>query len=82
VDESALVRLLQERRIAGAALDVFDVEPLPVEHPLRKLDNVILTGHTGYLSKDFFRFVYGIVVENIKSWQIGRPVSVLNSSKL
>jgi len=79
VDETALVRLLQARRIAGAALDVFDVEPLPIEHPLRKLDNVILTGHTGYLSKDFFRFVYGLVVENIKSWQTGRAVSVLNS---
>ena len=50
VDEPALIRVLQDRRIAGAGLDVFDEEPLPLEHPLRKLDNVVLSPHTGYVS--------------------------------
>ena len=52
VDEEALVDVLRRRRIAGAGLDVFDIEPLPLDHPLRRLDNVTLTPHTGYVSDD------------------------------
>ena len=52
VDESALVDALRKKQIAGAGLDVFDIEPLPLDHPLRKLDNVTLTPHTGYVSDD------------------------------
>ena len=52
VDESALVDALRKKQIAGAGLDVFDIKPLPLDHPLRKLDNVTLTPHTGYVSDD------------------------------
>ena len=55
VDEGALVDALQKRKIAGAGLDVFDSEPLPLDHPLRKLDNVTLTPHTGYVSDDNYQ---------------------------
>jgi phosphoglycerate dehydrogenase-like enzyme len=50
IDEAALIDVLQQRKIAGAGLDVYDVEPLPLEHPLRKLDNVTLSPHTGYVN--------------------------------
>ena len=50
VDEPALIKVLKEKKIAGAGLDVFDEEPLPLDHPLRKLDNVTLSPHTGYVS--------------------------------
>lgn len=50
VDEQALVKVLQEEKIAGAGLDVFDTEPLPLDHPLRDLQNATLTPHTGYVS--------------------------------
>lgn len=49
VDESALVNILQDRKIAGAALDVYEVEPLPLDHPLRTLDNVTLSPHNAYV---------------------------------
>lgn len=55
VDEQALVKVLQEKKIAGAGLDVFDVEPLPLDHPLRTLQNVTLTPHTGYVSDDNYK---------------------------
>lgn len=78
VDESALVDALRDRRIAGAGLDVFDVEPLPADHALRSLDNVLLTGHTGYSTREAFDVMYPQCVEAVRAW-IGRdPVRVLN----
>jgi phosphoglycerate dehydrogenase-like enzyme len=79
VDEDALVDALRERRIAGAGLDVFDVEPLPPAHPLRGLDNVLLTGHTGYSTIEAFGLMYGECVECVKGWLDGSPVRVLNA---
>ena len=68
VDEMALLKTLQERKIAGAAIDVFSVEPLPVDHPFRKLDNIVLTPHLGYVTAEGFRNHYSQMVEGIDAW--------------
>ena len=68
VDEAALIEVLRERSIAGAALDVFDIEPLPADHPFRSLDNVLATPHIGYVARDLYRTFYGDTVENIRRW--------------
>jgi phosphoglycerate dehydrogenase-like enzyme len=68
VVEAALVEVLRERRIAGAALDVFDIEPLPPDHPFRSLDNVLSTPHIGYVARDLYRTFYGDTVKNITRW--------------
>jgi phosphoglycerate dehydrogenase-like enzyme len=68
VDEPALIDALRERRIAGAALDVFNVEPLPTDHPFRSLDNVLSTPHMGYVERDLYRTFYGDTVTNIARW--------------
>jgi phosphoglycerate dehydrogenase-like enzyme len=77
VDEAALIAALRERRIAGAGLDVFDVEPLPGDHPLRKLDNVVLSPHLGYVTAENFRTCYGGVVENIRAFLDGKPIRLM-----
>ena len=71
VDEQALLEALQQRKIAGAGLDVFSVEPLPVDHPFRKLDNLVLTPHLGYATEDGLRIHYGQMVEAIDAWTKG-----------
>jgi phosphoglycerate dehydrogenase-like enzyme len=68
VDEAALIEVLRARRIAGAALDVFDIEPLPTDHPFRSLDNVLSTPHIGYVARDLYRTFYGDTVKNIMRW--------------
>jgi len=77
VDEKALIKALRAGDIAGAGLDVYDVEPLPRSHPIRKLKNVVLTGHTGFVVKELYALAYGEVIENIKAWRAGRPIRVL-----
>jgi phosphoglycerate dehydrogenase-like enzyme len=77
IDEAALIDVLQNRKIAGAALDVFDVEPLPLNHPLRTLDNTIVTPHVGYVTEEGLSVMYGGVVENIRAYREGRPVQQL-----
>jgi phosphoglycerate dehydrogenase-like enzyme len=74
VDEAALLETLEQRRIAGAAVDVFPVEPLPVDHPFRKLDNIVLTPHLGYVTEESFRSHYGQMVEGIDAWIKGEPL--------
>jgi phosphoglycerate dehydrogenase-like enzyme len=81
VDEQALIASLKERRIAGAGLDVFDREPLPDDHPLRRLDNVVATPHLGYVTLESYRIFYGHAIEDIKAWMAGSPVRVLHSGK-
>lgn len=71
VDEQALLDALQQRKIAGAGIDVFSVEPLPVEHPFRKLDNLVLTPHLGYATENGLRIHYGQMVEAIDAWTKG-----------
>ena len=78
VDEAALLEALQKKKIAGAGLDTFSVEPLPVDHPLRKLDNVVLTPHLGYVTEDNYRRYYGDMVEDILAWLNGAPVRVIS----
>ncbi|MEI9924674.1 MAG: D-2-hydroxyacid dehydrogenase family protein [Bradyrhizobium sp.] len=74
VDETALLETLQQEKIAGAAIDVFSVEPLPVDHPFRKLDNLVLTPHLGYVTEEGFRAHYSQMVEGIGGWLKGEPV--------
>jgi phosphoglycerate dehydrogenase-like enzyme len=74
VDENALVETLGEGRLAGAAVDVYDIEPLPPEHPFRRLDNVIATPHIGYVSRDLYRVFYQDAVANIAGW-LGKRAS-------
>lgn len=62
VVEEALIDALRNRRIGGAALDTFDVEPLPEDHPFRRLDNVVATGHVGYVTEGSYRTFYGQTV--------------------
>ena len=78
VDEDALVEALAAGRIAGAALDVFHTEPLPVDHPLRRLDNTVLTPHTGYVSDGLYRLFYDEIVEDIASWCRGEALRVVS----
>lgn len=73
VDEAALLETLQQKKIAGAGVDVFPVEPLPVDHPFRKLDNMVLTPHLGYVSVDALRCHYGQMVDAIDGWFKGEP---------
>jgi phosphoglycerate dehydrogenase-like enzyme len=68
VDEAALIDALRARRIAGAAVDVFDVEPLPHDHPFRALDNVLATPHIGYVTEDLYRTFYADAAANIATW--------------
>jgi phosphoglycerate dehydrogenase-like enzyme len=81
VDEPALVAALREKQIAGAGLDVFDREPLPNDHPLRRLDNVVATPHLGYVTREGYRTFYTHAVEDIKAWIAGSPVRVLHAGK-
>ena len=74
VDETALLETLQQNKIAGAAIDVFSVEPLPTDHPFRKLDNLVLTPHLGYVTEEGFRAHYTQMVEGIGGWLKGEPV--------
>jgi phosphoglycerate dehydrogenase-like enzyme len=78
VDETALAEALREGRIAGAALDVFDVEPLPPGHPLRDAPNTVLTPHIGYVADDNYRVFFDEVAEDIRAFLAGAPVRKLN----
>ena len=74
VDESALVAALQQRRIAGAGLDVFDTEPLPAKHPLTALDNVVLTPHLGWPTDDGYERFASSACDVLLAYLDGRPV--------
>jgi phosphoglycerate dehydrogenase-like enzyme len=79
VDEPALVRALETRAIAGAGLDVFDEEPLPPDHPFKRLDNTLLMPHAGYVTEDQYRVRYRDTVEDVAAYLRGAPLRVLNT---
>jgi phosphoglycerate dehydrogenase-like enzyme len=77
IDEPALIAALREKKIAGSGLDVFDVEPLPLDHPFRTMDNVVITPHLGYVSVQNYRTFYNAIIEDIRAWLDGKPVRLL-----
>jgi len=77
IDEKALLDTLNKKQIAGAGLDVFDVEPLPLDHPYRKMDNVVITPHLGYVSQQNYEKYYPDIVDNIRGFLDGKPTRVV-----
>jgi len=82
VDTAALVEALRERRLAGAGIDVFDLEPPPADHPFRSMDNVTLTPHLGYVTRETLRVFYGAMPEAIAAFANGAPIRVANPDAL
>jgi phosphoglycerate dehydrogenase-like enzyme len=78
IEETALLAALRGKTIAGAGLDVFDVEPLPPDHPLRKMDNVVLTPHLGYVATQNYRAYFAGVVDDIRAFLDAKPVRVID----
>jgi len=77
VDEDALLDALRRKEIGCAALDVYDTEPLPADHPLRSLDNTVLTPHVGYVTREVYDVFYGDAVEDIAAFKAGSPLRVM-----
>jgi phosphoglycerate dehydrogenase-like enzyme len=75
VDENALIEALKKQSIAGAALDVYDIEPLPASHPFRSLDRLLVTPHIGFVTNETYKIFYRDTVANIAGWLAGRPVA-------
>ncbi len=81
VDEAALLKILREKRIAGAAIDVYDREPLPPDHPFLGLENTVLTPHLGYVSLQQYQMFYPQMVEDIEAWLRGSPIRVITPAR-
>ncbi|HWO10809.1 MAG TPA: D-2-hydroxyacid dehydrogenase family protein [Polyangiaceae bacterium] len=79
VDEAALLSALRARAFAGAGLDVFDVEPLPPDHPFLELPNTLLTPHLGYVTEESYRVFYTQALEDIQAYIAGQPLRVLHA---
>jgi phosphoglycerate dehydrogenase-like enzyme len=73
---------LENRAIAGAGLDTFDVEPLPPDHPFLKLSNTVITPHVGYVTQESYSAFYNGVIEDIRGFAAGEPIRVLNPDVL
>jgi len=78
VDERALVEALETGAIGGVGLDVFDVEPLPLDHPLRRTPNTVITPHLGFVTVENYQVFFRAAVENIRAWLDGRPINTLD----
>ena len=79
VDQTALITALEQGWIAGAGLDVFDCEPLPIDHAFRRLPNVLATPHIGYVTQRNYRAYFGEAVENIQAFLAGTPIRHINN---
>jgi phosphoglycerate dehydrogenase-like enzyme len=77
IDRAALLAALKAGQIGGAALDVFDEEPLPAGDELRRLDNVVATPHVGYVSRENYAIMYRVTAENIAAFLAGKPQNVI-----
>jgi phosphoglycerate dehydrogenase-like enzyme len=77
VDEAALITALRAGAIAGAGLDVFDEEPLPLDHPFRRLPGTVITPHLGYVTEETYRVFYGEALEDIEAYLRGAPIRLL-----
>jgi phosphoglycerate dehydrogenase-like enzyme len=78
IDERALVEALQNKKIAGAGLDVFDDEPLSLDHSLRQLENTVITPHVGYVTENTYKIFFDQTVENIRAFLDGTAIRVIN----
>lgn len=78
VDEAALLETLQAKKIAGAGIDTYSLEPLPTDSPLRKLDNVVITPHLGYVTAENYKRIYAEMIEGIEGFLKGAPARPLN----
>jgi phosphoglycerate dehydrogenase-like enzyme len=77
VDEKALEATLRGKKIAGAGIDVYNEEPLAADHPFRKLDNIVITPHLGYVTAENYKRFYGQMVEDVRAWLDGKPIRVI-----
>jgi phosphoglycerate dehydrogenase-like enzyme len=78
VDEDALAAALEQRQIRAAGLDAYSVEPLPLDHPFRRLDNIVTTPHLGYVTEGCYRIFHRDIVEDIVAWLDGQPVRLVS----
>jgi phosphoglycerate dehydrogenase-like enzyme len=81
VDQEALYAAVRAGKIAGCGLDVYDIEPLPKDHPVRSLPNSVLTPHLGFVEIDAYKRHFGEAVENIEAWMKGAPTRVIEPHK-
>ncbi|HVT55049.1 MAG TPA: D-2-hydroxyacid dehydrogenase family protein [Xanthobacteraceae bacterium] len=81
VDEAALISALRQNKIAGAGIDVYDIEPLALDHPLRKIENAVITPHLGYVTAEGYRRFYTQMVEDVRAWLDGKPIRVIAPPK-
>ncbi|MBI4488846.1 MAG: D-2-hydroxyacid dehydrogenase family protein [Deltaproteobacteria bacterium] len=82
VSQAALIRALEQGKLGGAGVDVYDEEPLPMDHPFRRLDNAVLLSHRGYAAEEILRERFDLAMENILSFLEGRPTNLLNPEVL
>lgn len=77
VEEKALIAALREKKIAGAGIDVYDVEPLVLDHPLRKIESAVITPHLGYVTVEGYSRFYSQMAENVRAWLDGKPIRLI-----